>query len=68
MLRELVSRIQSYIFCKKGATAIEYGLIAGGISLAIVASVFTFGDSLANVFTAMVTPTQNIVAEFETNN
>jgi pilus assembly protein Flp/PilA len=34
-----------------GATAIEYGLIAAGISVAIVAVVFAFGDDLAALFT-----------------
>ncbi|MDB5490410.1 MAG: hypothetical protein JWO78_259 [Micavibrio sp.] len=38
---------------RKGATAIEYGLIAGGISLVIVAAVFAFGSSLSTVFTKM---------------
>ena len=37
----------------KGATAIEYGLIAGGISLVIVAAVFAFGGSLGTVFDKM---------------
>jgi len=37
--------------CRRGATAIEYCLIAGGISLAIVAVVFTLGTSLIPVFT-----------------
>lgn len=36
------------------ATAIEYGLIAGGISLVIVAAVFLTGDSLINIFSALV--------------
>ncbi len=30
----------------KGATAIEYGLIAAGISLGIIAAVFLLGDGL----------------------
>jgi Flp pilus assembly pilin Flp len=30
----------------RGATAIEYGLIAAGIALAIAASVFAFGDQI----------------------
>lgn len=34
----------------EGATAIEYGLIAGGISLAIVAAVFAFGGHLSDLF------------------
>ena len=33
-----------------GATAIEYGLIAAGISLVIAASIFAFGDELNTLF------------------
>lgn len=43
----------AYIKNEDGATAIEYGLIAAGISLAIAAVVFTFGDSLVALFTDM---------------
>jgi Flp pilus assembly pilin Flp len=32
-----------------GATAIEYSMMAAGISLAILASVFAFGDDFANM-------------------
>lgn len=39
----------------EGATAIEYGLIAGGISLAIVAAVFAFGGSLKELFSSLAT-------------
>ena len=34
-----------------GATAIEYGLIAAGISVAIITIVNTLGDTLFNIFT-----------------
>jgi pilus assembly protein Flp/PilA len=47
---KLIAKIQGYIQSKEGATAIEYGLIAGGISLAIVAALFAFGDQLSSVF------------------
>lgn len=50
MLTKLIAMIQGYALSKEGATAIEYGLIAGGISLAIVAAVFAFGDDLESVF------------------
>jgi len=36
-----------------GATAIEYGLIAAGISLAIIAAVNGLGTSLSGVFTSI---------------
>lgn len=46
---------EAYLKDIKGATAIEYGLIAGGISLAIVAAVFAFGDQLQALFTTIGT-------------
>lgn len=50
MLLKLLACIQAYKQDIKGATAIEYGLIAGGISLAIVTAVFLFGESLSGLF------------------
>lgn len=41
--------ILAYIHGKSGATAIEYGLIAAGISLAVAASIYAFGDSLGTL-------------------
>jgi pilus assembly protein Flp/PilA len=38
---------------QNGATAIEYGLIAAGIAVAISAVVFTFGADLAGMFSDM---------------
>jgi pilus assembly protein Flp/PilA len=35
---------------ESGATAIEYGLIAAGISVAIIATVNTLGGQLKNTF------------------
>jgi len=36
-----------------GATAIEYGLIAAGISIAIIAAVNGLGTNLSGVFTSV---------------
>ncbi|MGE0628066.1 MAG: Flp family type IVb pilin [Hyphomicrobiaceae bacterium] len=36
--------------CERGATAVEYGLMAVLISLAIIAILSTVGSSLAQVF------------------
>lgn len=52
---KLLAFKKAYLENNDGATAIEYGLIAAGISLAIVAVVFTFGDQLLAVFTEMET-------------
>ncbi len=44
---------------ESGATAIEYGLIAAGIAVAIVAIVFTVGDELVNLFGGIATDLQD---------
>ena len=44
---------------KSGATAIEYGLIAAGIAVAIIAAVFAIGDELNNFFLAVQTKLGN---------
>ncbi len=40
---------------ESGATAIEYGLIAAGISVAIIVTVNALGGQLNNVFTNVST-------------
>lgn len=47
-MKNLVSR---FIKDESGATAIEYGLIAAGISVAIIAVVNGLGTKLTNTFT-----------------
>ncbi len=52
---KLIALLQSYKSDEEGATAIEYGLIAAGIALAISAAVFLFGGQLTALFTEMGT-------------
>jgi len=47
--------VQRFMKDESGATAIEYGLIAAGISIAIVAVVGSVGTSLNNTFTSVST-------------
>lgn len=47
---KVMSKITTWAMNREGATAIEYGLIAAGISVAIVAIVFTLGDNLKGAF------------------
>ena len=42
--------VQRFMHCESGATAIEYGLIAAGISVAIIAVVNGLGTQLNNTF------------------
>ena len=50
---KLIALVQAYATKEDGATAIEYGLIAAGISLAIAAAVWGFGDELRTLFEGM---------------
>lgn len=50
MLIKLLALKNSYVKNEDGATAIEYGLIAAGISLGIMAAVYAFGDDLETLF------------------
>lgn len=48
---KLIALIQAYnASLEEGATAIEYGLIAAGVALAIAVIVFTLGDSVNTKF------------------
>ncbi|MBI1326839.1 MAG: Flp family type IVb pilin [Alphaproteobacteria bacterium] len=52
---KLLAWKEAYFKKEEGATAIEYGLIAAGIALAIAAAVVAFGDQLNTLFTDMET-------------
>lgn len=51
-MKKLVAR---FVKDESGATAIEYGLIAAGISVAIVTVVGTLGDELSATFSDVET-------------
>ena len=48
-----MSLIARFLRDDRGATAIEYGLIAAGISVAIIATVAGLGTKLKSTFTAV---------------
>jgi len=50
-----MSRLMSFCRNEAGATAIEYGLIAAGISIAIIVAVTGLGSSLNTTFTSVQT-------------
>lgn len=54
--RKLLSRHLSGVADdEQGATAIEYGLIVAGISLAVIGIVFAFGEDIAVYYQAIDT-------------
>jgi pilus assembly protein Flp/PilA len=45
--------IQAFFSCESGATAIEYGLIAGLIAVVLITAVTTIGTQLSAKFTTI---------------
>lgn len=58
----MLSSITRFLRDEEGATAIEYGLIAGLVSIAIVTVVTTMGTDLGGIFTKISTALGKVVA------
>lgn len=54
----MLTRIRNFVRDEKGATAIEYGLIAALLAVVIIGIVTTVGSDLTNVFTDVATGLQ----------
>ena len=52
---KLLASMNAYKKNEEGATAIEYGLIAAGVSMAILVVVFLLGDEIERIFTDIQT-------------
>jgi pilus assembly protein Flp/PilA len=50
-----MTKFLAFLKNDSGATAIEYGLIAAGISVAIIAAVFALGSQLDTTYTGVST-------------
>lgn len=55
MMRTRMVVIRMFLNDESGATAIEYGLIASLIAVAIIAGASALGTNLASVFTSLAT-------------
>jgi pilus assembly protein Flp/PilA len=49
----MLKQMQRFLKDETGAAAIEYGLIASGISIVVIPSVSNVGNKLVNVFTTL---------------
>lgn len=56
---EMKVRLRRALTDESGATAIEYGLIAAGIAVAIITIVFTLGTEINNMFSDVQTQLQS---------
>jgi len=52
-VRQMITPILPFCHCEKGATAIEYALIAGFVSIAILGGITSLGDGISSMFNAI---------------
>ena len=52
-IRDAAGYITAALNCKRGATAIEYGLIAAGIAVVVIAAVQLIGTNLKTTFASI---------------
>lgn len=55
--------LKNYFKSESGATAIEYGLIAAAVAVALAATVFVFGDELETLLTNLTNKLSGANAE-----
>jgi pilus assembly protein Flp/PilA len=60
-MNRLFALTQKFVADESGATAIEYGLIAAMVSVAIIGAVSLVGDNLGNVFNSVGTTLQGSI-------
>jgi len=53
--KHIATYVSASLNSERGATAIEYGLIAAGIAIVIIAAVGAVGTALTNMFTTIKT-------------
>lgn len=54
MTTAALAQLRRFALARDGATAIEYGLIAGGISIVIVVGTVLIGDAVLGMFNQIV--------------
>lgn len=62
-ITQIITKLTALRQDTRGATAIEYGLIAAGIAVAIAAAVFALGTDLAGIFGDVSTALEPPVGE-----
>ena len=53
----------AWLKCRKGATAIEYGLIVGGIAIACLAAIMLMGDDIGIIFDALADTSEDATGD-----
>ena len=54
-MRDLFTKVRTFILDEDGASAVEYGLLVAGIAVAVMAAIYGLGTALNTKYTAVQT-------------
>ena len=58
-MTEFFNKFSDFVLCDDGVTALEYGLIAALIAVAVIAVIATIGSKLSDAFQSICTKINN---------
>ena len=58
-MKDLFTKVRTFILDEEGASAVEYGLLVAGIAVAVMASIYLIGTNLNGKFDSVATQIQN---------
>ena len=54
-MRDLFTKVRTFIMEEDGASAVEYGLLVAGIAVAVMAAIYGIGGALSTKYTQVQT-------------
>lgn len=58
-MKDLFTRVKTFILDEEGASAVEYGLLVAGIAVVVMASIYLIGTNLNTKYTAVANQLAN---------
>ena len=54
-MKDLFTKVRTFILDEEGASAVEYGLLVAGIAVVVMASIYLIGTNLNTTYSAVAT-------------
>ena len=54
-MKDLFTKVRTFILDEEGASAVEYGLLVAGIAVVVMASIYLIGTNLNTTFDTVAT-------------
>ena len=58
-MKDLFTKVKTFILDEEGASAVEYGLLVAGIAVAVMAAIYGIGTALNTKYTEVQTQLQS---------